>query len=72
MKKRNTLLVAVASFIAGSLAGFALRNSESADYNIEKPEANSKFDESAYFTDDYLKKAKEKRKAEHAANEDQA
>ena len=48
---------------------FALRNSESADYNIEKPETNSKFDESAYFTDDYLEKAKAKRKAEHAANE---
>lgn len=72
MKKRNILLISAASFIAGSLAGFALRNSESADYNIEKPEANSKFDESAYFTDDYLKKAKAKRKAEHAANEVQA
>ena len=69
MKRRNTLLIAAASFIAGSLAGFALRNSESADYNIEKPETNSKFDESAYFTDDYLEKAKAKRKAEHAANE---
>lgn len=69
MKKRNILLISAASFIAGSLAGFALRNSESADYNIEKPEANSKFDESAYFTDDYLEKAKEKRKAEHAAKD---
>lgn len=69
MKKRNILLISATSFIAGSLAGFALRNSEAADYNIGKTESNSKFDESAYFTDDYLEKARAKREAEHAAKD---
>ena len=69
MRKKNVFVISMLSFFCGALAGFALRNSEAADYNAEKQAPEYQFDESAYFTDDYLEKAKAKRKAEHAANE---
>ena len=72
MRKKNVFVISMLSFFCGALAGFALRNSEAADYNAEKQAPEYQFDESAYFTDDYLKKAKAKRRAEHAANEDRA
>lgn len=67
MNKKNAVVVSVLSFAAGALAGFALRNSEAADYNRKAPPIENKFDESAYFTEEYLKKAKEKRAEEKKA-----
>lgn len=67
MSKKNAVVVSVLSFAAGALAGFALRNSEAADYNRKTPPVESKFDESAYFTEEYLEKAKEKRAKEKNA-----
>lgn len=72
MRKKNVFVISMLSFFCGALAGFALRNSEAADYNAEKQAPEYQFDESAYFTDDYLKKAKAKRKAEHAKKEQEA
>lgn len=67
MNKKNAVVVSVLSFAAGALAGFALRNSEAADYNRKAPPTENKFDESAYFTEEYLTKAKEKRAKEKSA-----
>lgn len=72
MRKKNVFVISMLSFFCGALAGFALRNSEAADYHAEKQAPEYQFDESAYFTDDYLKKAKAKRKAEHAKKEQEA
>lgn len=69
MTKRKTLLLTALAFCAGALAGFALRNSETADYNQEQPVKDFQFDESAYFTDEYLQKAKAKRQARKTAKE---
>lgn len=67
MSKKNAVVVPILSFAAGALAGFALRNSEAADYNRKTLPIESKFDESAYFTEEYLAKAKEKRAEEKKA-----
>lgn len=72
MRKKDVFVISVLSFFCGALAGFTLRNSEAADYNTEKRTPKYQFDESAYFTDDYLKKATAKRKAEHAKKEQEA
>ena len=72
MRKKDVFAISVLSFFCGALAGFTLRNSEAADYNAEKQAPEYQFDESAYFTDDYLKKAKAKRKAEQAKKEREA
>lgn len=69
MTKRKTFLLTALAFCAGTLAGFALRNSETADYNQEQPVKDFQFDESAYFTDEYLQKAKAKRQARKTAKE---
>lgn len=69
MKKRKVFEFTVLAFFAGAIAGFALRNSEVADYNMEATGKDYSFDESAYFTDEYLQKAKAKRQARKTAKE---
>lgn len=72
MKKRKIFGLTVLAFFAGAIAGFALRNSEVADYNMETPNGEYPFDESAYFTDEYLQKAKAKHSASKKAKGAQA
>jgi hypothetical protein len=69
MKKRTNIVIAALAFLSGALAGFALRNSETADYNENLTEKTYPFDESAYFTDEYLQKAKKKRADSKKAKE---
>jgi len=51
------------AFLLGMIVGFALRNSETADYNEDQSSKEYTFDEKNYFTDGYLQKAKAKRAA---------
>lgn len=51
------------AFLLGMVVGFALRNSETADYNEDQSSKEYTFDEKNYFTDGYLQKAKAKRAA---------
>lgn len=64
MKKRKIFGLTVLAFFAGAIAGFALRNSETADYNEDQSSKEYTFDEKNYFTDGYLQKAKTKRAAD--------